>query len=424
MNWDDCEARLRELMARAPLPFTCAIATKAAWSSMARSGFCGAIALSIDDVAPSELAEARYPRATFRRWRLAGPDLASVIMTVLRGETAEPRHPSWQRFDGSFGALRPAWPRHELRFSTATESADANPREPLLALGLPAYPNLGAALDTWFPVRNSYPGSWTVLVPDRRARIVGVEFRGDGQLDVGVESNMGGAALEVHVVLASMQRESVQRDHQRVEAGRTVFALQHEATRGTAYLLGPNDEVLDTHALQRAPLEPQALDGQSVLDRSSIDLRDGEDEHVEIKPWITPKEHKEHELLQTIIAFANTDGGRLYIGAGDDGVPLGRGELLKRFKPSVGRTPEQAALERIEQLVLDGLIRPPPYKVHVVELAEGPLLCVEVEAGPDQPYATKHNEILVRRRASNRRPEAHLVSLASSRGPTWTPHGT
>ncbi|MBF5041883.1 ATP-binding protein [Simulacricoccus sp. 17bor-14] len=52
-------------------------------------------------------------------------------------------------------------------------------------------------------------------------------------------------------------------------------------------------------------------------------MADGENDRVEYKPFVNPKSDKESELIATVIAFANTVGGRLYIGVRNDGEPEG-----------------------------------------------------------------------------------------------------
>lgn len=413
-GWTACRNRLREIVRGAPRHLTHAVVTKATWWHGDRVGSCGAVELFSG--APDKLAmEAEYPSAQFRRWPILGPKLADQVIGYLRSVSPEPLHPHWERPTRRYMTPRPAWPRYELRFGVDGQDLDSNTGEPLLAMGQRPHASLRAALAAWFPRRDPFPGHWSVLIPDERARISHAEFHGDGRIEIDVEVSKALGPLEVHSVLASPYREGLRELSAVVVAGRASLTAQIEASRGDLFLLGPGDEVLDALAVERAPREPVNIGSQELSARCVMDLRNGEDEHVEIKPWISASDTKETELLVTMIAFANTDGGRLYVGADDDGVPLGRGELLRRFGKH-GDDAEQAAAQRIEKIALEKLVRPPPFKVHRLDIDGAPLLCVEVEPGPDRPYATKHNDIYVRRRASNRRPEAHLVSLGPPQG--------
>jgi Putative DNA-binding domain len=84
--------------------------------------------------------------------------------------------------------------------------------------------------------------------------------------------------------------------------------------------------------LQLSSLYESKGDVDPVLSLSSqaeMELGRGETERVEFKPFISPNNSKETEVVETVIAFANTNGGRIYFGVRDqDGVPLGTASLV------------------------------------------------------------------------------------------------
>ena len=55
----------------------------------------------------------------------------------------------------------------------------------------------------------------------------------------------------------------------------------------------------------------KAKSGAEELQRARIDLAGGESDTVEFKPFLAQKDVKELEFVKTVIAFANTYGGRI-----------------------------------------------------------------------------------------------------------------
>ena len=44
----------------------------------------------------------------------------------------------------------------------------------------------------------------------------------------------------------------------------------------------------------------------------------------EFKPFIEPRHPKEFEIVKTVVAFANTGGGTLFVGVSDEGIRRGK----------------------------------------------------------------------------------------------------
>jgi hypothetical protein len=136
--------------------------------------------------------------------------------------------------------------------------------------------------------------------------------------------------------------------------------------------------------------QPLAL---SATRKAELDLQEGENDHVEYKPWVSPKSpEKEAELVETIIAFANTGGGRLYVGAADSGTPLGDTALSKAFKDEPNAAAIQQA-ERIKSLKREKIKPVPPVRVEPITVFGERLILVEVGRGSRRPYSTFENKV-------------------------------
>jgi hypothetical protein len=99
------------------------------------------------------------------------------------------------------------------------------------------------------------------------------------------------------------------------------------------FLVRSTGELASHVVLHSAGEEFEAKPGRPTPEeQAAAELRNGEGQHVEFKPFIEPKNQKEHEVVRAIVAFSNTEGGRLYIGATKEGVPEGEASLCRVAK--------------------------------------------------------------------------------------------
>lgn len=150
---------------------------------------------------------------------------------------------------------------------------------------------------------------------------------------------------------------------------------------------------LDVRA-EKPPLEEQA----------AKDLAGGENDEVEFKPFVEPKHFKERELIETVVAFANTRGGRLYIGLDDHRGVQGVAELKRMYK-GTEEAARDALAKYIRKLIGDKIRPVPRFHFAFVEHRGEPVGVVSVESGVQPPYATDVDEVYVRKGSSNVRPD-------------------
>lgn len=230
-------------------------------------------------------------------------------------------------------------------------------------------------------------------------------------MHVAIEASLPPSSLEVQGVFGTFtQREASSQNVAPEDTGAAQLDAPHEAQRLTVVLVSTSDEVLDVLHIDREAREPTQAEQLELVERVKADLAAGEGEQIELKPWVRPRDHKESEIVKTIVAFGNTRGGRLYIGAKPTGIPEGRSALHKALPTKNGTAPdevEQAAREWLREVLQERLRRPPPVEDRVVHVHGEPILCVVVERGSETPYATIENDIFIRKGASNRRPDPH-----------------
>lgn len=158
------------------------------------------------------------------------------------------------------------------------------------------------------------------------------------------------------------------------------------------------------HALPRSR-SPHPRQGLRRRGKAGPELPTQLPEAPEFKTFIRPCDRKEHEIAETVVAFANTEGGTIYVGVDDYGELVGAAELRGQWKNT--QNPVEEAAKRLRKLIADGVKPGAPATVANVMLQDAPLLVVQVLAGNRRPYATQKDEIFVRKGATNRRPDPH-----------------
>ena len=123
-----------------------------------------------------------------------------------------------------------------------------------------------------------------------------------------------------------------------------------------------------------------------VSGNTSAQLSRGESLHTEIKAWpITPD-----DLAAAIVAFANTDGGRVFLGVDDLGIATGGVDDLDR------------ATQFVDNVAFNNCSPPVTVLQETVETAGGTVLAVNVPRGDDRPYRTNRGVFYIRTSSGRR----------------------
>lgn len=174
--------------------------------------------------------------------------------------------------------------------------------------------------------------------------------------------------------------------------------------------------------IARGLMLPVATDAESAIDQLQTDTNEGEGQHVEFKAWIPVNGEKEkrRELLEVLVAFANAEGGRLYIGVSDQGeikgVDIPVQKHYRELNPNDAEASRNQYVRDIRRLIAEGIQRTLVPSVQWLELAGLHVLCLEIERGNQRPYYLAENrEILIRAGATNRRALPHELQAFYAR---------
>lgn len=285
------------------------------------------------------------------------------------------------------------WPmifsNHSIDY--ATGNIAQVPTVPLSKLGLPLFPTGSEAIINFFGLKRFEAwqniGNYIeVSVPDYRARIKNLRLSAN-KVTLEIEAN----AIEEKKIRAKFfcRGDSVTYTSEDlpIECGKVTFATETEPAYVQADILSIEDnETIDrrSYDYSRPPKEVGVIFEEDERQLSDIIDR-GENETVEFKEIYEAKNQR--EVLETIVAFANTSGGRLFIGVNDNGV-------IKDFRDDI-------------KLQLQDLVQgncSPDIKIQVksVKIGEHKIALVEVPEGNDKPYFYNSRGIFVRRGSSDR----------------------
>lgn len=220
-------------------------------------------------------------------------------------------------------------------------------QDPLLSVNAPYYPDLTEAARDWlqFPVYNgsndARNGEIIFLLPEARALFSGAVLH-EGVLKIEVQGNEV-ETLALIVKGAYWEGASVGHFESAVTDGAAVITIPEDVDRLEYVLMDSNGNVYDFQKETRfegsglTALLPTAPH-DDLVQQVRTACATGEGTVVEFKPFLEIREKldtyekkwKLLELVRTVVAFANTRGGCIYIGVDDDCSVSGMTEGLRR----------------------------------------------------------------------------------------------
>jgi hypothetical protein len=389
-------------------------AWKVAEETAARSYVTGRLLLCESRMEPRSTHA--YPSVSLDEAWLERSDLVPFIRNLLGRTRPEQlpevfQQPSAEHLYSNADS-QSGWPETLLKLNSTSNRVTPE-WAPAVAPGLPPFQSWPQAVVDWVFERPAMYGTdvifgnqLVVVMPDTRARARAIGRHEDG-LAVEVEASDAERPFELQYVFS--------RSHGQLATGAVRFkgsasipiGACPEATELEVYCLdlvagAVSHNVFDWQQLRAAGATAKA-DDEGLGD----DIARGERDTVEFKPFAHDS-NKQNEIVKSVVAFANTDGGRVYVGVRDDGQPEGRGALKGAKLDTM--------LASLRKLIHDNIKPVPVADYRSAELAGEPICIVEVAPGP-YVYSTHANEILVRKGSTNRRPDptAELAPLLASR---------
>ena len=301
-------------------------------------------------------------------------------------------HLSEKRFIQSrsrWGYVSSSWPMLYAYGRIDDKIRGKIPGESLSKLELPLYPNGVEAISEFLEL--FVPEDWYTLenrieirVPDYRARIKNLRLAGN-RVTIEVETKNIAQADVLAKFYCKTKDKSYTSGDLTLEDGCANYVTDHEPLRVEAHIFSAlNGENIDRRKFDyRYPSREEGIIIENI-EAHLLDIIDkGENVNVEFK-----KELNRDEFLETVVSFANTYGGTIFLGVNDNG-------QVRGFKEDVNA--------RIMDLIAEHCDPTIEVQVDSGVLMQGvPITLVKVEEGVNKPYTLKDRGIFVRRGASDR----------------------
>jgi hypothetical protein len=266
------------------------------------------------------------------------------------------------------------------------------PYDPLSKLGLPLFPNGTEAVKSFFSLKRlsdwqQLNNLFEVRVPDFRARIKSLRLSGN-RVTLEVETRESSESdLRAKFYCKTEDLEYVS-DDLVLENGQATFTADKEPLMVEAHILS----IVDEDSIDRRSFDYRypSKDGGVEVENTEAQLLDmigkGENKNVEFKVTLDAKNDK--EFLESVVAFANTSGGTIFLGVDDNGgVRDFREDVRARIADLVHGNCDPQIEIQVRQVTLAG-----DHQISIVEVAEG----------TNKPYILNNKGIFVRRGSSDR----------------------
>jgi hypothetical protein len=287
---------------------------------------------------------------------------------------------------------------------------------PLVTFEQPFFDDGATAIGEWIGLRNWHGsadarvGEGFVFLPETRAVFGRMTRPEQTSVHVDVVRRPGydhALRLKGEVVgLRSTFRIDVP-----VGAAGAEVPVPADARRLSLLLIASDNTVLDVHSESEAGVAGQARalssgdTEEDVLGLGEV-IDGGENDHTEFKSYVDPQDKKKfEEVVRTVIAFANAQGGRLLLGVSDYGEVLGvDGDLVQA--PEKARDGSDAVVAYMR--AIDGRLRQlvaptPAFTIDAQRVKGQTVVVIDVEEHGAKPCerADTHG-MFVRRGATNR----------------------
>ena len=294
---------------------------------------------------------------------------------VINAEnTLDDRHdfvPSCTHYNGYYYD----WPCCCLRASLTNQKSFPEMNNPMVKIGLPSYPSGFEACHAFFQHKNAStqynPVCINFLIPDYRARINNLKIDGKS-ISVSVDSKEQ-TINDLIVKISCKKRDSGYKHSKDLRFGYDALEFSTDVIPDEvfSYLLDSADGKIMDSKIFGPYSQSDCITVTTSSDSLNAMIIKGENEHTEFKYDL---DKNGNEFLESVVSFANTDGGNILLGINDEGRIVG---FFKDYDETE---------KRINGLI-NGKCEPDiPIKIESVDLDGKPVIVVRVEEGDDKPY--------------------------------------
>ena len=223
---------------------------------------------------------------------------------------------------------------------------------PLLVPDLPYYPDISEAAQDWLPFKVHHGDGdgkregVVFLLPQTHAYFSNVAFPEDGHIAVDIAGTELGKQPLIVKGAYWLERKIHQLD-MAVSGTQVQLSVPEDAERLEYFLMGLDGATYDFQredrfghsGLGRRRVGSPARNLLNQVHRACLEA---EGQHIEFKPFFDPEQPlvqnrqptKLGEVVKTVVAFTNAEGGRIYLGIDDDCTVVGINQDLSTWAES------------------------------------------------------------------------------------------
>lgn len=316
------------------------------------------------------------------------------------------------------------WMKEAGTVFTVRPNSPVNPSASrLLTFGSVFYPDCYEAARHWLGLNehhgqsDSRKGDFMLLFPETQALIIDWQWHQDLTLDLQIA---GPAATDSKLEIAGAYwcGQKIRHFNSPVENGKASVTIEADAERLELYLLGDDSREYD---MQRDDLRFPRTDrtflgtrrSSKATDRVNEALLQGEGPRIEFKEFLElPKrteplkdKDKLHQVLRTVAAFANTQGGTLFLGILDECVVVGAMRGIRKLDELEETAEGSSLVERymgaLRTRIRDALYPSVQLSTTAIEVGEHLVIAIDVEPAIRPVSLTREAAVIVRRGSSN-----------------------
>jgi hypothetical protein len=295
------------------------------------------------------------------------------------------------------------------------------PPRRLLMAGAPFYSDAYEAAQDWLGLRvhnghsDQSNGQVMFLLPETRAFIQ--DFRWDAQNEE-LELDIAGIAVSsesLQVKGAYWTGRTIHQLEAPVREGKARLRLEHTADRLELFLLG--ERAAYEHHMEHLSFGVAHCRFLGARQRPSAEAEQvyaavgqGEGQEIEFKEFVDIPRFKEafrdrskfHQVLQTVAAFANAQGGTLFIGVANDCEIVGISESVAEW---AGAAPEAATVDKylgaLRTRVNDALYAPAQLQLSTADIGGRCIAMVRVAPSSTPVSIGREGILYMRKGATN-----------------------
>jgi len=283
------------------------------------------------------------------------------------------------------------------------------------------FPDSETLINYWMPFSPAYGrsdgrmGSVHLIIPEERAYFVNVTHN-----EKRIKAELSGGTLNNEIMLAAamMSHDGLAHDSQMVKGTNAQFLLPAGTTSWTLVLYSKAGEVFDSWTNRYfSTLNGMPPNGDFEASVRAA-LKQGEGLQIEFKPFLhlpmagrgqkqeKSQKSKFPEILRTIVAMANADGGQVFLGISDHLELDPEAALLRKWAQADW---DIGILEKYCKVLLatlnDRLVLSVPLSVSYGTVDDAPIIMITVQPNNKDQLSNIDEDatLWVRRGASNKR---------------------